>query len=290
MATGAPTDSTFYLRLADLFSGFGKPEDFLWIWSSETGLDPTLSGNSRTISTLMHDGVVPSLLTQAEWDSLPQLSAADQLPFIQRYYQQIHDKYLFRKFQDTFEVYLANAAPGLIRPDGKYNAATVMYGSPQTPANAVWAANWPMDNYPRALQEAQSRGVKLSIDFGKQLVSEGLLKGWISLGDLRAFGMRQANAAIANDAITKYHDNLLQAKNQGNTTVPATYLATVPNSYVPAGAPGGYAPDFSKSFSDPTAPVDTRVAASPSPISLLSWREALVLGVGVWVYWKWFLK
>lgn len=285
MSTGAPTDPNFYLRLANLFSGFGRPEDFIWIWSSETGLDPTLSGGARTISTLLHSGVVPSLLSESEWASLPSLSAADQLPFIARFYQQIHDRYLAgRKLQDAFEVYLANAAPGLLRYDGRYNAQTVMYGSPQEPAGSVWAANWPMDNFPVASQQAAARKVALSLDLGKTLVSEGLLKGWISLGDLRSFGMRQGHGDIANQAINQYHQTLLRASQSAS---PPSASVVVPASYVPVGTPGGYQPDFSKSFSDPSAPVDVRVAAPPSPLQNVSFREALVLGVGVWLAWRW---
>ncbi len=272
----APTDPQFYTDLAARFTAFGKPEDFLWIWSSETGLDPTLSGASRTISTMMHDGVVPSLMTQAEWDSLPTLSAKDQLPFIQRYYQVIHDKYLFRRFQDTFEVYLANAAPGLLRPDGKYSALTVMYGNPQTPANAVWAANWPMDNYPVAPQQAAARKAAMDLTLGKTLVSEGLLKGWISLSDLKNFGLRQGNSAIANDAIKRYKD--------ANAALQT--IAFDPSD----GSAGGYAPDFSKSFSDASASPDTRVAPQPSILQALTLKETVVLGVGIWLFWRYIIR
>lgn len=287
--TGAPTDSQFYTDLATYAQGWNmKPEDALWIWSSETGLDPSGSGSARTISTLMHDGVVPSLMTQAEWDSLPSLTARQQLPFIDRYYSLIHSKYLLnRPFKDTFEVYLANAAPGLLRVDGRYNPLSVMYGSPQTPGNAVWLANWPMDNYPSGI--AAAAGMPQTADTAKLLLSTGKLKGYITLGDLRSFGMRQANSAIANDAINKLHDALLNAKNSDAQPLTGNF-AWVPTSYQPAGSPGGYTPDFSKSFSDPSAPVDTRVAPQPGTKPLFTLPETLVLGGGVLVLWRYFLR
>lgn len=282
----APTDPGFYTDLATYARAWGmKPEDALWIWSSETGLDPSGSGSARTISTLLHGGVVPSLLSETEWASLPSLTARQQLPFIDRYYSQIHQKYLLgRDFKDTFEVYLANAAPGLLRVDGRYNPASVMYGSPDEPGNAVWIANWPMDNYPAALRS----GLPLTTDSAKLLLSEGKLKGYITLGDLRAFGLRQANSSIANDAINRLHDALLNAKAD---QPPLTgNFAWVPTSYQPAGSPGGYTPDFSKSFSDPNAPIDTRVAPQPSSRSLLSLPEAGALAAGVWLFWRFFLR
>lgn len=291
MTTGAPTDSGFYTDLAVYARAWGiKPEDALWIWSSETGLDPSGSGSARTISTLLHDGVVPSLLNQNEWDSLPTLTARQQLPFIDRYYTLIHSKYLLgRAFQDTFEVYLANAAPGLLRTDGRYNAQSVMYGSPDEPGNSTWLANWPMDNYPRGVQAAQSQKLPLNTDTAKLLLSQGVLKGYITLGDLRSFGMRQANYAIANDAINRLHDALLNAKNAEPQPLTGNF-AWVPASYQPAGSPGGYTPNFSKSFSDSSAPVDTRVAPSKAAgTSLLSFKETAVLGAGIWVFWRFLL-
>jgi hypothetical protein len=282
---GAPTDTNFYIQLAKLFSGFGKPEDFLWIWSSETGFDPSLSGGYRTISTLGKGTVVPGIISQADWDKLPTLSATDQLPFIARYYKWIYDNFLGRPFQDTFEVYLANAGQALLRKDGRYNVGSVMYGSPRDPAGSVWQANWPMDNYPTAVSEASARKVPLSLDLGKTLVNEGKLKGWISLGDLKNFGMRPSHADIANDAINRYHQALLdpaQAQNvPANITVPATYVAS--------GASGGYAPNWAKSFSDPNAPIDSRVANPPSVSAAATLAEMAAFGLGVFLIWR-FLK
>lgn len=274
MAAGAPTDPAFYQATVALGTALGsKPEDLLWVWASETGYDTTLSGESRTMSTLMHTGVVPSLLTEAEWQSLPSLSAAQQVPFIQRYYQKLKQSYLGgRAFQDTFEVYLGNAAPGLLRTDGKYNPKTVMYGDPNQPGSDVWAQNWPMDNYPVAVQQAQARGAAISLDFGRQLLSEGLLKGWLTLGDLKAFMLRPSVGVYANPAIQN-----LKSVQAGAGVANASYTPTA-----------NWTPNGDQSFADPNAPIDTRVApAAPTPRKLFSLPEvALVAGaawLGIWL-------
>jgi len=281
VAAGTPTDPAFYQATQSLAQALGsKPEDLLWVWASETGYDPTLSGESRTISTLMHTGVVPSLLTEAEWQSLPTLTPAQQIPFIQRYYQKLVSSYLGgRAFQDTFEAYLGNAAPGLLRVDGKYNPKTVMYGDPNQPGSDVWAQNWPMDNYPVASQQAQARGAAISLDFGRQLLSEGLLKGWLTLGDLKAFMLRPSVGVFANPAIQNLHS--VQA---GAGVANASYNPSSSSSTTGA----AWTPNGDQSFSDPNAPIDTRVApAAPTPRPLFALSEiALVAGaawLGIWL-------
>lgn len=285
----APTDPQYYRDVAALGQRIGmKPEDFLYVGASETGLDPTLKGAARTTHTLMHNVVDSGLLTQAEWDSLPMLSAAQQLPFIERLYQLLHSKYLSgRNFQDAFEAYLANAAPGLLRYDGRYNAQTVMYGNPNQPGNSTWAANWAMDNYPVGPREAQSRNVSLSIDFAKQLVSEGKLKGWITLGDLKAFGLRPNG--IWPDAVARLHSALSTA------SVDNAVAQVEPALYQPgqSSVAGGYAPDMSKSFSDPSAPVDTRVAPSAAQGAGSSFSQAVRFGLAgaiVWGIWRFVIR
>lgn len=286
----APTDPNFYLAVIPMAQRLGtKPEDLLWVWASETGFDPTLSGGSRTISTLMH-GVVPELLTEAEWTSLPTLSPQQQLPYIERFYKLLHDRYLGgRGFQDTFEAYLANAAPSLLRRDGRYNQATTMYGDPNAPASGMWLTNWPMDNFPIARQQASARSAKLDLPFGQQLVSEGLLKGWITLNDLKSFMVRGDVVTIANDAVNRLH--AAQAGTAVALEGTAQSGGITPAAYVNAGEPGGFAPDFSKSFGDPAAPIDVRVAPSaPQKRPLLGLAEMAFIGVGAWFLLKWLRK
>lgn len=280
--SSAPTDPAFYDGVLAMAPRAGaKPEDLLWVWASEMSFNPSSPGKARTISALTH-AVVPSLLTESEWQSLPTLSATEQLSFIERYFRQIHDQYLGRTFQDTFELYLANAAPGLLRRDGQYNAATVMYGNPDAPAGNVWASNWPLDNFPAARRQAALRGVPLSLDFGKLLVSEGVLKGWITLGDLRSFMQRPDVAVVAGDAIRRLRDERAQLQMQA-VLEPASYVAPAPV------AP--YAPDASRSFGNPRAPIDTRVApAAPSAASLPGLVGLGIIGIAAYLALRHFAK
>lgn len=289
-SVAAPTDPAFYSAVVPMAQRLdSKPEDLLWVWASETGFKSTDTGEARTISTLMHSGVVPSLLTQAEWDSLPTLGAAGQLPYIERFYKVLHDRYLGgRGFQDTFEAYLANAGPGLLRRDGQYNPNTTLYGNPDAPMSGSWSFNWPMDNYPVARQEAASRGVAMTVEFGRQLVSEGLLKGWITLGDLKNFMLRSDVTPIANDAIKRLHDAQAQAEMQAILT-PVSYTTSAPS------AP--FVPSFGKSFANPAAPVDTRLApsapwsaAAPGKRSLFSLGEVILVTGVVYFALRWFKK
>ncbi len=273
-AGGAPTDPSFYTAVISMAQRLSsKPEDLLWIWASETAFNPTLDGGFRTISTLSHAVVDSGLLTQAEWDTLPTLTATQQLPFIERFYKVFTSRYLGgRGYEDAFEAYLGNAAPGLLRPDGQYNLSTTMYGDPNQPAHTgTWRDNWPMDSFPVARQQGASRGVKLTLPFGEQLVSEGLLRGWITLGDLKSFMVRSDVVAIAQAAIQR-----LRAAQAGTAYVAA--------SDVP------YTPDFSKSFGNPQAPVDTRVApAAPDARPALGLVEYALLG-GVIYLALWWMK
>jgi hypothetical protein len=275
----APTDPAFYQGVIAMAGRLGsKPEDLLWVWASESGFNPNPdpTGASRTISTLMHPVVDAGILTQAEWDSLPGLTATQQLPFIERYYTKLRNDYIGRKFQDTFETYLANAAPGLLRHDGQYNPATTMYGDPNAPAHtSAWSSNWPMDNFPAASNTASSRGISGSAfnkEFALLLVSEGVLKGWITLGDLKSFMMRGGVAPLANAAIAQ-----LRLVQTGVTT--AAYSSSADESY---------APSFGPSFSNPNAPVDVRVApAVPTPRPLLTALEFGVIAMAIYFGLRW---
>jgi hypothetical protein len=284
VATGVPTDPAFYAALIPMAQRLGtKPEDLLWVWASETGFDPTLAGDSRTISTLMHGVVAGGLLTQSEWDSLPTLTATQQLPFIERFYKLLTSKYIGRGFQDTFEAYLANAAPGLLRHDGQYNPATTMYGDPDAPAHTIaWDANWPMDSYPAASKAAAARGISgaaFNKAFGQQLVSEGLLRGWITLGDLKNFMLRPGVSSFANDAVRQ-----LRATQAGTSAYQQTASSSNDDG-------SDSSPTFDKSFGNPNAVIDTRVAPSqPVARTTLSVPELVVLAGVAYFALRWFQR
>jgi hypothetical protein len=291
-----PTDPDFYSATDAMAGRIGaKGEDLLWLWASESGYDPTIGkpvpslkdpnvlvpGLYHTISTLNHGVVDSGLLTQAEWDSLPTLSATQQLPFIERLFSLIHKQYLgSRAFKGMFETYLANAAPGLLRTDGSYNPQSTMYGDPNQPAHTnAWEVNWPMDNYPVASDQATARGVPLTLAFGHTLVSEGLLKGWITLGDLQSFALRPSVGVMANPAILNLRSVRAGAGLAGTgVTVASTAVDQSP-----------YVPDMSAL--NPTAPIDTRVAPSrPTFRPVLTVPEFAVLALVTYFAVRWFGK
>jgi hypothetical protein len=245
----APKDPLFYSDLDAMSQRVGaKSEDLLWVWSSETQLNPATDwqGASRTISTLMKNVVVPVPIDTGTWDRFPTMSAREQLPYIEKaVYGPAHAR-LGRAFRSTFETYLVNAAPGLLRSDGAYSEASPMY------VGSNYPDNWTMDNYPRGVSAAQADGVKLvslraTYPYAQKLVAQGVLKGYVSLGDLRTFAARlPTSGGVLGEALgylraLRAHPD--QTYIQASATTPAC----------------SYTPDFDSSFSS-GAPVDTRVA------------------------------
>lgn len=285
MSVGAPRDPLFYVDLEAFGQRTGtRPEDALFIWASESGLDPSLSGNSRTFSTLMHYVAVPGLMSEDVWQRLPSMTHREQLPWIETgIYAPAHRVLGGRRFNSTFEVYLANAAPALLRTDGVYSDATPMYVGNNYPDN------WTMDNYPAGVAaygtwaaDARSRGQKQSLraaySVAEDLISKGVLKGYVSLGDLKAFAKRMLGGGgrIANEAIALLNNvraNVAAGKSP-SIDPPSGAIAThgdfftgrtspyTPPTSTAIATPTGvtpYTPDFDSAFK-PGAPPDTRVA------------------------------
>ena len=284
-----PTDPAFYTATDAMATRLGaKAEDLLWVWASETVYNPALTGSARTISTLMHNVVDSGLLTQAEWDSLPTLTATQQLPFIERFFKELHDKYLGgRGFKDAFEAYLANAAPGLLRGDGLYNPATVMYGDPNNPAHtSIWRNNWPIDSYPVATNEAKARGIAspFPLSFGEQLVSEGKLKGWITLGDLKSFMLRPDVAYFANQAIKNLKSVRATGAIASTSPTDQAYVLASSTDVAPSDVP--YVPDTGSLT--PSAPIDDRVAPPlPTLRPILTPLELIVIAGVMYFALRW---
>ena len=291
MATGAPRDPQFYRDLDAFAQRTGvRPEDALFVWSSETQLDPTLSGPSRTFSALMKYVAVPRVMTEEVWNHLPMMTHREQLPYVEAaIFAPAKRAIGNRPFNSTFEVYLANAAQGLLRPDGVYNDDSPMY------VGSTYPDNWTLDNFPAGVgafqawaAEARGRGQPTSLRAGysvaEDLIRRGILKGYVSLGDLRSFAKRMmtpANMKIANDAIA----NLNTVRSGGTITSglftsgyfftgradPVTPAASIARSPT-------YTPDFDTPFKR-GAPIDTRVATpsearkmTPSEFDVMSKR------------------
>lgn len=255
----APTDPQFY---ADLIA-FGRrtgirPEDALYVWSSETALHTNLKGPSRTFSALMHPFAVPRVMSEEIWQRLPTMSAREQLPYVEAAIYGPAARRLGRPFRSTWEVYLANAAPALLRRDGVYSPETVMYLGSQYPSN------WTMDNrsvaVPAYLAHAAGKSLPASYDVARNLVQQGALKGYVSLGDLRDFAKRLEGAHSGNaQAFDCAYAALQRAK--GSSLVSGGSGGFEGAFYVGALGcpPASYVPDFDSQFSS-SAPPDPTVA------------------------------
>ncbi len=266
----APKDPQFYVDLDAMAQRVGaKAEDLLLIWTSESDLTTTLSGFARTFSTLLHSSAVPGMMSEGTWQRLPTMSAREQLPYVEKIYANAH-RTLGREFRNTFETYLANAAPALLRPDGNYNPSTVMYEGSNYPDN------WTMDNAPAGMMAALKDHVTINsprdtYEYCKTLVQRGILKGYVSLGDLQRFGERVLNAAKGGTVTAGTFQTALSYLNATRASAAAGQAPTISSGDVQAGeaveglsavqgtTPGGtYTPDFN---AFPTgAPIDTRVS------------------------------
>jgi hypothetical protein len=266
----APKDPLFYVDLDAMAQRVGaKAEDLLLVWTSESDLNTNLTGFARTFSTLLHSSAVPGMMSEATWQQLPTMTARQQLPYVEKIYAGAH-KTLGREYRNTFEVYLTNAAPALLRPDGNYNPSTVMYEGSNYPDN------WPMDNRDTWLPVAYRDHVNVtsprdSYDYAKTLVSRGILKGYVSLGDLQKFGERVLTAASGGQATSgTFHTALAYLDAVRKTTALGMPASIVAPPGATEGAEGiehaagvsmapGYQPNFD-AF-PPGAPIDTRVAS-----------------------------
>lgn len=285
----APKDPLFYVDLEAMAQRVGaKPEDLLLVWTSESDLRadlrwPPPSGDaSQTFSTLMKNVMVPNVVDRATWARIPQMSHREQLPIVERAVYAPAHRTLGRMFRDTFETYLVNAAPGMLRADGNYNPRSPMYVGENYPDN------WTMDNAPAGLNAALKEGIRLgprardSYDFCKELVARGVLKGYVSLGDLQTFGKRiLSSAALGGGTFStavSYLNNVRDHVSHGQAPsiepfdassiqAPAAPQETPHDDYwlpdlthaVVSGAPSAYKPDFDSSVSS-GAPVDSRIA------------------------------
>lgn len=298
----APRDPQFYVDLDAMAQRVGaKAEDLLLVWTSESNLDPTLHGNARSISTMLQPLVI-SAFGRDVWDRLPSMSATEQLPYIEKLVYAPAHKAIGRNFRTTFEVYLSNAAPALLRSDGNYNPQSVMY------EGANYPDNWPMDNMPAGANAAKADGVALSsprgtYEYAKTLIDRGVLKGYVSLGDLANFGKRLLHGGPTFDQAVSYLRNVranVAAGDAPSVDPPLSGdMAWQPASFTGGAAPAmsGYAPDFDAFPAG--APLDTRVASPakarkdvprsanvPSrgvSLPALAVGGAIALGLGLWV-------
>lgn len=256
----APKQPGFYVDLDMMAQRVGaRSEDLLLVWSSE-GFPTGAAGYYRTFSTMGKSLALP-VIGQAVWEKLPTMTAQQQLPYVEKVIYVPAHQILGRSFRNAFETYLANAAPACLRKDGAYNLLGAMY------AGGNYPDNWTMDNTPVGVQHALADHVSLSslraaYPYAIKLVEAGLLKGYVSLGDLAAFASRVLQGSgIFSQAIeylNNVRDNVAAGLDPSIAPVPSDRLNYVQASYQTA-----YTPDLTGAFS-PAAPISTPVASNPA--------------------------
>lgn len=310
MTAGAPTDPLFYVDLDAMAQRNGfRAEDALYIWNSESGLDSQLaaydsSGSliTATFSTLMRGTAVP-VIGEDTWAKLPTMTHRQQLPIIEQVvWVPAHRSIGGRTFRSTFEVYLANAASGLLRPDGIYDDKSPMYIGSNYPDNWTMERTDPNDNTTTAAVDAytawvraQPKGARTSLraayPIAQDLVGRGLIKGYVSLGDLRYFAKRLAGGStIFNTAVA--YLNAVRASVAAGQAPSVQGPLTGGLAWQPASlTTPTYTPDFDSQFAPPGTHVDTRVAtpsaahaavpksATPAPAKASQTSLALKAGV-----------
>jgi len=185
---------SLYSSLDEFGSRVGvRPEDALFVWASETKLRPDESGSIRSFAGIPASravGVIPKSI----WDAIPDMTPSEQLSYVESVIFLPAKKILGRPFANAFEVYLATLAPGLLRPDGRYSVETPLYTGRSYPDH------WTMDEFPTGLEayrvwacgrSGESTSIRSAYPpVATALARNGRLKGYVSLGDLRAFAKR----------------------------------------------------------------------------------------------------
>lgn len=205
-----PSDPGFYADLKQLAQALNvDPKGLLIVLASESNFNPgTIGGKAVAESGPLkgHDttprglagftkAIVPALATVAEWDAMPKMSAREQLPFVYKLYKYAGDQ-KGRPLSTNFELYLTTAAPNALSGSGRYSLNQTMYGG------RAWESNFSLDHGlplrpdgvpagPTYDSYAQAHGVRTAamtqaekLAYAKQLASEGVLKGRVTLGDL----------------------------------------------------------------------------------------------------------
>ena len=186
---GMVTDPIFYDRVVRLAETTGAcSEDWIFCWTEATLLEPGAAGPVRTFAGLVETQTSGWTMPKTIWEILPSLPARDQIPYVEAAVLDPARRMLGREPSGAFEVCLAHAAPGLLRSDGVYASETPLHTGPDYPDH------WPLDEFPAAwdlyrLQASQVTPRQLFASKRQDAQDRGV-KGYVSLGDLRAFCKR----------------------------------------------------------------------------------------------------
>jgi hypothetical protein len=177
------------------------------IATPQTSLDKSLIGHDLAPRGLIGFTAinVPTLLSAAEWDALPTMTAKQQLAYVVKAMKSSLARVANRPFSNAYELYLANASPASLTASGKYDLTSTLYSGNDWLDNLGMDHGPPIDDkgvpqgdtaYSIALKTGQtaslppnaSRQQKLA--FAGPLVQQGRIKGKVTLGDLQKHSER----------------------------------------------------------------------------------------------------
>jgi hypothetical protein len=211
-----PTDPVFYTTLDDAANKLAiDPAWILIVVASESNFDvgkipgrwPTfrapdgsvVDGTPRGLNGFTADNV-GTTMTASEWEALPSMTAAQQMVFVYRVLaQNMKTRLGGRPYAKMLEVYISNALPGALRPDGRYGDDDVLY------SGVYWLQNAGIDSWPTNFQRVamlRNEVDELNADmpaYVQKLASMGLLHGKVLMKDLRNYADRM-NGADPNGA------------------------------------------------------------------------------------------
>ena len=209
-----PDDPGFYTDLKKFADTEGfDPVALLIVMASESNFNPGPVGSKPLVPVSGplkgHDtrtrGIVQftnpligDIYTLDEWDALSTMSAREQLPFAIKILRKAQGS-VGRKFAGPnarFEVYLTYAAPSKITGSGRYNLNDKLY------EGGAWLSNLGLDHggpidgrgvpqgptFGEFANKSKEESDKLKTmgpaAYAKDLAARGIIKGYVSLGDL----------------------------------------------------------------------------------------------------------
>lgn len=259
------------------------PRDYLVVFASESMLDPATTKGTpfHGFNTMGKQSAVDVGLDPDFWEWLPDLGAEDNMRASMQFFLENLRRYRRNGFANALDAYLFNFAPSIWATNA--GPDTVIYQAP----SAAYYANATMDNFPALSDLAQSEKIAFKnskdIAAAAKLALErgGILKGKITLADLRAFLMRPGAQSIWQPHV----DRLTELGLAPST--PYT-LVSYPES-------GGYNPDVG--WQDFAKQRQARGALAPAPSpepglvksNALAWFVAGTVAAAAGVLW-WYVR
>lgn len=174
------------------------PRDYLVVFASESMLDPSTTKGTpfHGFNTMGKQAAVNVGIDPDFWELLPDLGPEDNMRASMQFFLENLRRYRRNGFANALDAYLFNFAPSIWATNA--GPDTVIYEAP----SSAYYENATMDNYPALANYALANKIafKTSKDVAataKQALEQGgILKGKITVADLRAFLMRPGASAI----------------------------------------------------------------------------------------------